>query len=533
MKNIIIITVILILNLNANNEIVNKHFSYAQNYYWLTLDEGIGSSTYFKTIKYLKMAKDENEKLKVTDIKNYTINNLNINTLEKELKTFYNISSLTMDGFFPMLKFVSTSFFFFPEKSRQHTLQKPADFIAVENASDTLAELMTMDTIDSMPKHIFFNTKNLNWNELAFYRFNSNGKFLTHLTQEVIVALDFSKELIDDYYDNKITPTIRKKLLDYAGSSEIIVVNITSSDVEKTDSSIAIYGTTYNANGLVENRSTIAYGYSIDERGNWTSIVLVHIFLILLVIVIVLSSKKTHTTVALSLLALPIIGFLVGRVLPWLITPTLGSIMPNSELYVLYTFWWVALLGISIIFVPIYAMDLIYNKISTYISLPSIAGKGGIIGLSVSAGTVAYLFIPFAFIYGSLLSPFELFYNYILVSIAILISGYATGKILDKNDKIDESYMLIFIVTSIAIFLSLMHNSFEIINIISLCVIVISAVLLFKTKIKIVNTEQINEDEIDTTNSNLGNMVKDPTYNEFSYYQNSLNKIKNKGTHNE
>ena len=153
--------------------------------------------------------------------------------------------------------------------------------------------------------------------------------------------------------------------------------------------------------------------------------------------------------------------------------------------------------------------------------------------MSVSAGTVAYLYIPFIFIYGSLLTPFELFYNYILVAIAILISGYATGKILDKSDKIEEAYMLIFIATSIAIFLSLMHNSFEILSLTSLVVIVISVILLFKTKIKILDKKIIQEDKIDIADSNLGELLKNPSYNEFSYYKNSLNKIKDKGTHHE
>ena len=66
------------------------------------------------------------------------------------------------------------------------------------------------------------------------------------------------------------------------------------------------------------------------------------------------------------------------------------------------------------------------------------------------------------------------------------------------------------------------------VNIISLIVIAVSIGLLFKTKIKVEDVIQQDEKKIDVSSMDLKDLIKDPIYNEFSYYTQSLNKIKAK-----
>jgi hypothetical protein len=525
LKKKLVIFLLLISFLNAND--TEKYFHYAQDYYWLSVDEGVGSSVYFKTIKYLKKAKEENEKFN-KDV-NYKSNKANINALSKELNSFYETNHLTMEGFFPMLRYVSTSFFFFPEKSRQHTLQKPAILIAtedgVENLAATLEKMRDQSSFNSIPGNMFFNTSDPLLNESIFCKFNSDGNFFIHLTEEVTDALSDDKKLLKDFYANNITPEIIQKLSAYSGDKEFILVHTESANLEKEDSSVTAYATSYSVDTLknIPSKSSVASSYAIDEKGNWLSIILIHFILLAIVFAATLYFKKSNQAL-LSALIIPIIGFAVGRITPWVIIPTIGSIMPGMELYILYTTWWVAILGVAIIFVPVYAMDFIYNKISTYITLPIITGKGALIGLSVSAGVASYLFIPYVFVYGNLMDILELFANYILVALAILVSGYLTGKILDKSDKTNESFMLVSIIAAISIFLSLMHNDMLIVDIVSVIVIFLCVIVLIKTKTKV--EIEIEEDVIETSATDLDSLIKSPTYNEFDYYTKSLNKLK-------
>jgi len=66
------------------------------------------------------------------------------------------------------------------------------------------------------------------------------------------------------------------------------------------------------------------------------------------------------------------------------------------------------------------------------------------------------------------------------------------------------------------------------VNIISLIVIAVSIGLLFKTKISVEDVIQQDEKKIDVSSMDLKDLIKDPIYNEFSYYTQSLNKIKAK-----
>jgi len=511
MKKLVLILFSVVM-LFSNN--FDKYFSYAQNYYWLTVDEGIKSSVYFKTLKYISKAKEE---LKKSPNKS---NAEKLQALEDEVNNFYKMKYYTMDGYFPMLRFISTSFFFFPKKSRQHTLQKPASFIAVENASEALTNNMKI----LVQNHVFFNSQNSLWNEIAFEKFNSHGKYYAHLTEEAKEVLN-DKELAQ-FYANNITADIANKLLNYVNKSKIYIVRIEKTPLEENDVYVTAYGDTYIKNGKVDgDKSSITFGYSIDERSKWSVLIGIHLILLFLVVIITyLREKELNSKVTASIFVVTLIGFVVGRILPWVLVPGLESFMPSGDLNVLYTFWWVILIGITIILAPIYGMGYIYEKIQNYIKLPSIASKGGIIGFSISAGVLGYLFVPFIFTYGDVLSNIEIFGYFSLFSVAVLLSGYVSGKILDKNDKTDEYFILVFIITSALLFVSLMHTDFIWLVISSIVTIIASLIVLKLRKIEIKQEESLLE-EVEVK-EDLEDSIKQPNYYKFNYYDEIINTIK-------
>jgi len=495
---------LLTVGLFGNN--FDKYFSMAQNYYWLSIDEGIKSSVWFKTKKYLALAEKE---LKKEPNKQ---NLKKLKALKDEVNTFYLTKYYTMDGYFPMLKLVSTSFFLFPKKSRQHTLAKPADFIAVENTSESLTgRLKTL-----VQNHVFFNSSNPYWNEIAFEIFNANGKYYAHLTEEPKEILN-NKEL-KDFYSNNITPDIIKKLLNYVNKSKVYIVRIEKTPLEKNDVYVTAYGEVYTKNGYNKDKSSITFGYSIDERGKWPVLILVHILLLgLALFLTAYFVKKTQNR---SLYLIVLIGFIVGRVLPWVIVPSIESFMPNGDLNVLYTLWWVILVGIAIILAPIYAMDLIYKKIQNYIKLPSIAGKGGIIGLSISAGVLGYLFVPYIFTYGDVLSVWENILYFGLFSVAILISGYVSGKIFDKSDKTEEYYIIVFVITSAILFISLVHTDLIWLAISSILTIIASFLVIRMKKSEFVKEIKQKFESVEDIEKGLNQ----ENYYEFEYYNDLIQK---------
>jgi len=502
-----------IIFLFGNN--FDKNFSYAQNYYWLTVDENIGSSVYFKSLKYLKLAYEDNEKLKNRDIVKYKKNLIKLNSLKTEIDSFYNMKKDTMGGYFPLLKFVSTSFFFFPKKSRQYTLQKSSDVIAISNATENLAKVLR----HLFQYEVFFNSKNPLWNEVAFDKFNASGFYYALLTEEPNEALN-DKNLINKFYENNIDKTIIDKFLNYIDKPKFYIVKVEKTPLEKGDSYFTAYGYSYNKNGQIKKENSVSSGYSIDMRWSWPLLISFHIILFLIVIIFYYFYNKIFAKrdFNISFLMVIFIGFLVGRILPWIIIPTIENLMPNENINVLYTVWWVALAGVAIILLPIYAFDFIYSKIGNYIKLPSIAGQGSLIGFSISAGVIGYLFVPYIFNYSSLFSLSYLVVNFFLFSVALLVSGYATGKVLDEHYKIDEANLIYFVITSVVLFLALMHGNILYINLASSLVIAVSVFVLWVNKRKFKKSGDF-EETIENANETTNKKDLEEILNATPYYK--------------
>lgn len=515
MKKFLVLIFGFVVLLSANN--FDKYFNYAQNYYWLTIDENIGSSVYLKTLKYIKLAQKENEKLKKNSTQ-YNINKIKLEKLKRELNGFYKIHEYTMNGFFPLLKFISTSFYFLPNKSRKYSLQKDSDLIAVEEASENLVSR----TSKLNQYHIFFNSNNIKWNEIAFEKFNSDGSFYTHLIQEIDDVLNFNNNLIDNFYQNNINSDIINSLLNYIDKNIVFLVRLEKTPLENGDSYFTAYADAYNKNGVVKAKSSITFGYSIDMRWSWPWMIGLHILLFGLVLIVAYFYIKVYGTKKSDTFLIAIIAFLTGRILPWIIVPTIETFMPHGSLYILYTLWWIALVGIAIMIFPIYGMDLVYSKLSEYITLPNRAGKGGVIGFSSGAGIVGYLFVGYIFNFGTIIPFNTLFITFTLFSIATLISSYVVGLVLDPLYKISELNLLYFVVLNTILFITFLHGNFIWIDIISIIVIIASLIILFINKQKITTNIEVEEVKITNeknTNVDIAKEIENPSFYKFNFYK--------------
>jgi len=501
--------------LSANN--FDKYFSFAQNYYWLTVDENIGSRVYMKTLKYIKLAKLENEKLKSVDIAQYNLNKQKIISLENELSTFYNIHIYTMRGFFPLLNFISTSFYFLPKKSRKYTLQKPADIIAAEEASDALTGKISEMVSDLSQYHIFFNSSNMSWNEIAFDKFNSHGAFYVHLLQEVEDAFGFNKDLINKFYTNDIDKNILNHLLTYADQDALCLVRLEKTPLEKGDSYFSAYGELYDKKGLEKYKSSAVSGYAIDMRWSWSWMIVIHTLLFVLVMGATYFYVKAYGLKMLDTFVIAFIGFLTGRVLPWIIIPSIETFMPNEELYILYTIWWIALAGVAVMIVPIYGINLVYSKLSQYVKLPNLAGKGGIIGLSVGAGIIGYLSVGYIFNFGLLVSFASFLATFVLFSIAVLTSTYVIGLVLEPMHKISELNLIYFVLLDTLLFIAFLHGDFMWIDIASVFVIIVSLIILFVNKNKL--KKEVKQIDVETPkeNINIKEAIENPPFYKFNF----------------
>ena len=150
----------------------------SENYYWLSVDEGINTLMYYKGRQYINNVKKQLEQLPDSEQDFYDRNLLSVQYIEQDMDQLLHFSEIFMNGFFSMLKYISTSFFFFPEKSERHTLMKPPELIAANMASESL--LGSIMTDDFLQVHTFINVSSLNSSlteSMVFDIFNKENKF--------------------------------------------------------------------------------------------------------------------------------------------------------------------------------------------------------------------------------------------------------------------------------------------------------------------------------------------------------------------
>jgi len=493
----------------------------AENYLWLTMDEGSFTKVDKKTLKYIEIS---NKLLKEMVIPDKELYEYKIQSLKDQLFALRTVERKSLYGYFPLLKYTVSDFFFMPSDPKIHTLVKNPKYLGVYNAVKSSTNILRQ----LHQRHVFINSipYDPEAEEIAFNIFNRTDKLFSRLDKEVVTALG-TKTNITHYRDNNITQDIVNKLCDYVGDKSIYLVTIIRNLTENSEYYYTISTTNYGYNGKDNLMSTDAFGYAIDESQAWPIIIFVHFILLLFVVFFALYKAKK---ISWQESVLPAIFFIVGRVSPWIIIPVLLTFKPSGEAHVLYSFWWVLLLGIAIFIVPIILVKLFYKKVLEYVSLPNISGKGDIIGLSAAAGALAFLIIPYLYIFNGMATLVDIG-AFILFSAAILLSGYIMGKALDDNDKMDEKNLIYFAVTSSLLIVAFMHGVSFYLIIASLATIVMSITILVyyekRREAELLEKNQLSVDNLVTEasecesikNIDLKERIQNPPYQHFDYFK--------------
>ncbi len=513
---------------SSTKETIENKIQLAENYYLLTLDEGIGTLAQKKSKRFLQESKEllENSSLSEDDKQTYL---LQLNTIEKELNDYVSIEYHTLEGYFPLLRYTASSFFFSPEESEVHTLMKNPNFVAVKNATNALVSSL------SAPGEVVFNSNpnDSKLEKLSFSIFNNDSDLSSHMDKDVVSVLN-DKKLIEDFRKNNITSEISTKLFEAFSGNPLYIVTI---DKELSDGDERFYtlnASFYNKDGYSEEKSTSSSAYAVDERSNWIGIIGIHLFFLMLAFAFAYFHERK---VEAKTYSMTFIFYLFGRIFPLIIVPTIMAFKPDDDIHVIYSSWWIFVLGVTVFILPIIAIKMFYGKLTNYIPLPDIGGKGELVGFSIAAGTLSFLAVPYIFSFGNTLNFINIL-AFIMLSISVLFSGYVTGKVLDDNDKMDEKNLIIFIFTSVLIMAAFLHGVSAYLIAASLVALLVAAMVLYlhnnivKKEIKENNKFAIEEEitsDIECSNIenvDLRDISLNPPYQKFDYYNRVFNHTK-------
>ncbi len=514
------------INENQIRDSIESHIQLAENYYMLMLDEGIGTSAQKKSEKFIKESEDLLVKSTLSQ-EDKTKYKLQIETIRKELGDYLSVKYNTLDGYFPLIRYTASSFFFSPEEAELHTLMKNPDFIAVKNASKSLIESL------GGTGEVVFNSipQNSALEKIAFSIFNENSSASVHMDKDVVSVLH-APELIAQFRENNISDELASKLFEAFSGNPLYVATIEKQLSDKTERFYSFDAKYYDDKGYSSEKSVSGSGYAIDERSTWVSIIGLQLLFFAFALLFAYFHEKNAT---IKIYSMTLLFFLFGRLFPLIMVPTILSFKPDGDIHVVYGSWWVILTGIIILVLPIIAIKMFYGKVVDYLPLPDIAGKGELVGFSVAAGTLAFLTVPYIFGLGNTLNATNIV-AFAMLSLAILFSGYIMGKVLDDNDKMEEKNLIVFVLTSGLLIAAFLHGVSIYLALASVFAIIIAGIILLfhRKKIKKILQEEtklkreeenafdIKCDDIDSID--IRKTALNPPYQKFEYYQEVMNK---------
>ncbi len=501
-------------------EAIEKEIQLAENYYMLMLDEGIGTRAQKKSETFILKAQDllKNTSLSKEEKQIYT---LQLDTIKKELNDYISVKYHTLEGYFPLLKYTASSFFFSPEESEVHTLMKNPDYIAVKNAAKSLVGSL------SAPGEVVFNSipNNSALEKISFSVFNSESALSSHMDKDVVSILK-DLDLIAMFRENNITNEISNKLFEAFSGNPLYVATIEKQLSDKNERFYSFDADYYDKDGYSEEKSVSSSGYAIDERSNWIGIIALHLVFLFLAFGFAFVHEKK---VDIKTYSMTLIFFLFGRIFPLIMVPTIMSFKPDGDIHVIYSSWWIIVMGVAILILPVIAIKLFYGKAVDYLPLPKIEGKGELVGFAVASGTLAFLTVPYIFSFGNTLGTVNIL-AFFTLSLAILFSGYVTGKVLDDNDKMDEKNLVVFVFTAAILMAAFLHGQSIYLILASLITLAAGGIVLYlhnkniKKAIEANNKLDIDEEAAEGVKCNdlesidLRDIAQNPPYQKFDYY---------------
>jgi len=238
---------------------------------------------------------------------------------------------------------------------------------------------------------------------------------------------------LEDFHAGRITPAVKERLRK-AFVPRLLVVVVRQADVIAGICCFRTEGQLLDANKPQETFSTIGIGCDRRDRLAW--IVWVNAVLLVMAYAAYALIVQTHRNMAggssrTTLFVLPAIAFIVGRTLPYAVSPLLGSIRLPAATPVLASFWIAPLAGLGFLAAPLAAYWLVAPWFAELWPSLSPARRGGALFAAMGTGIAAYLAGPLLLYAGN-----HPAIDAMLMSISVVAVAYLFGRTLDYSDPL-------------------------------------------------------------------------------------------------
>jgi tetratricopeptide (TPR) repeat protein len=460
---------------------VDAAIRHAETYYLLSVSEQGDVPTSQAGLRELEHAE---EMLKQGNLPPEEMDRLNrhVKTLKSDLQDRIGIMRWTLEGVFPLTGFYTSSLF---TDSGPTAIYRLIDDPAIKATRDAAANLVARATElekKQAPLPVVFacvsprktppsaalqaedsdldrlGARNLE--HAARQVFLGSPQFQVQMHAAVEDALapagkETPPRALDDFRAGHITTAVEERLLKAFGPRLLVVV-IRQADVVADVHFYRMEGRILEAsNPRQEAFSTSGFGRDRRDRLAWILWANAALFVISYAAYALI--VHTHRAMAggsswTTLLVLPLVAFVVGRTLPYAVSPLLGSIRLPPGTPALASFWIACLAGLGFLGAPLVAYWLASPWLAELWPSLSPGNRGGALFAAMGAGIAAYLAGPML-----LYSEKHLVIDVMLMSISVMVLAYLLGRTLDYSDPLPISLVFVPLILTMPAGAALLH----------------------------------------------------------------------------
>ncbi|MHC5056769.1 MAG: ATP-binding protein [Planctomycetota bacterium] len=412
-------------------DVVREEIQHADTYYWLGMAEKGNMDAFRRGMSHV----DRAEKLLSTAVlPDETAARLGreIEALRGDIENQAGMARDTLYGVFPLVRLLAPSLFADAAATGTFELIHDPNSIAVSSANTDLCESILQEWKSQPQFDVVFTSvpRDEALENEARYIFNGSPKFFVHSRREVAGAL--SPEEDARYRAGEVTPAAKSRLCEAFGVRQLLVVSIEKRDIVDGDHFYTVEARLHTPASDKATRRLSRMGFCRDRRSQFLPIVVATALLLLAAVAVfaVMVRLRRGSFPALKILAtVPVVGFVLGRILPWAIAPLVSTIAPDAENLARLSFWWPCAAGAALLLGPILVYRIASARVQHLSQALGMDGKGGAVFAAVATGTAAYLLVPL-FLYRRA----DAVVTAVPLIIAVGLVAYVLGRTLDKAD---------------------------------------------------------------------------------------------------
>ncbi len=382
---------------NYNIRNIRDEIQHADTYYWLGMHEKGNVDAFHRGLSHLAAAstliKKNHHDIPSKDIKQL---DLEIKTLFKDLQKQLKVHGDTLYGVFPLLRLIQPTLFSNALTTGTFELVDDPDVMASTTAGYKLCHQVLKSLSAKTQFHLLVNSipRNIELENEMVNIFNEASGFFIHNQRQLAEILDIDQ--LKNFNNGKISFTTQQQVNQALETKQFLLLTLRKIDQINNNYFYVLDGQVFNYDkGKTYHCSSM--GFSRNRNGQFWPIILSQIALFLMVIFFTYFTvrfKEKKAQIKSLYFSAPIAGFILGRLIPWILVPILSPLAPKPDTLAILSFWWPLGLIFLLFSIPVFIYYLSNNFFQIHTPSLAINNRGNLVIASVALGVCAYLATP-------------------------------------------------------------------------------------------------------------------------------------------